>query len=112
MKTEKPFLRMSIMAALVLGLGGLAGARRMEAHEAVQAEDVDAADPETGALLLDLEDDASDEAWAHARDAIARGVAPLPFVVDDTPRTELGELVSDDAELYRFIVPASESVGR
>lgn len=108
MKTEKPFLRMSIMAALVLGLGGLAGVRRMEAHEDEWAQDVDPTDPATGALVLDLDDDASDEAWAHARDAIARGVAPLPFVVDDNPRTELGELVSDEAELYRVNVPASE----
>ena len=108
MKTEKPFLRISLMAALVLGLAGVAGLQRIEPAEAPLAEAADTLDPETGALLLDLEDGASDEAWAHARDAIARGVAPLPFVIDETPRTELGDLISDDAELYRVIVPTSE----
>lgn len=108
MKTEKPFLRMSLMAALVLGLAGVAGLQRTQTVEAPLAGGGDTLDPETGALLLDLDDSASDEAWAHTRDAIARGVSPVPFVIDETPRTELGELISDDAELYRVLVPASE----
>ncbi|UJR79235.1 S8 family peptidase [Sandaracinus amylolyticus] len=60
------------------------------------------ADPATGALLVDLEDDASLE----DREAVARELASAiaPFAWGQG----LGEMLSDDAELFRVRAPESE----
>jgi serine protease len=108
MKERGSLVRVASLAAIVVALAGAAAWARTAPGPAAPAAADLAVDPATGALLLDLDDGASDDAWARARDAIARGVAPLPFTVDDSPRDELGALLSDEAELYRLDVPASE----
>jgi serine protease len=108
MKDRGSLGRIALFSGVILSLSGAAAwARR--APEASPVDEADlSVDPATGSVLLDLDDGASDEEWARARDAIARGVAPYAFTVDDSPRDELGALLSDDAELYRLDVPASE----
>ena len=99
MKDRGSLARIALLVAAVLALSGAAAwARRAPADTSIDESDV-GTDPTTGALLVDLDDGASDEEWARARDAIARGVAPFPFVVDATPRDELGSMLSDEAEL-------------
>jgi len=108
MKDRGSLARIALLVAAVLALSGAAAwARRAPADTAIDESDV-GNDPATGALLIDLDDGASDQAWAEARDAIAHGVAPLSFTVDATPRDDLGAMLSDEAELYRLEVPASE----
>ena len=60
-------------------------------------------DPPTGALLLDLEDDAD----SADREAVAEqlGVAIAPF---DWPEDWVGETLSDSAQLFRVRAPRSE----
>lgn len=111
MKARAPIVRgLAVLGGLLVLLGLAARARvapeRIE--PAAPAASAGEADRATGAILVDLDDGADDSSWARVRDAIARGVAPLSFVVDDTPRDELGALLSDAAELYRLEVPASE----
>lgn len=110
MKDRGAVARIGLFFGLVATLSGAAAwARRAPETSSIDEADL-SLDPGTGALLLDLDDGSSDEEWANARDAIARGVAPYDFVIDDSPRDELGELLSDDAELYRIVVPVSEMV--
>lgn len=101
--------RIALFLGLIVALSGAAAwARRAPASSEPEHDAALGVDPSTGAVLIDL-DDATDAAgWARVRDAIARGVAPYAFPVDDTPRDELGALLSDEAELYRLEVPASE----
>jgi serine protease len=108
MKDRGSLGRIALFSGVILSLSGAAAwARR--APEASPIDEADLSlDPATGSVLLDLDDAASDDEWARARDAIARGVAPYDFVVDDSPRDELGAMLSDEAELYRLDVPASE----
>jgi serine protease len=106
MKERGSLVRIASLLGVVSMLAGVSAWARMPAASSEGADH--GVDPPTGSLLLDLDDGASDAAWARVRDAVARGVAPLPFRVDDTPRDELGALLSDEAELYRLDVPASE----
>jgi hypothetical protein len=110
MKERGTLARLALFCGVIVTLSGAAAWARRAPTEPPSAgqEDV-GTDPGTGALLLDLDDGASDDEWAGARDAIARGVAPFDFVVDDSPRDELGEMLSDEAELYRIVVPATEA---
>jgi hypothetical protein len=108
MKDRGSLGRIALFSGVILSLSGAAAwARRAPDASPIDEEDL-SVDPATGSVLLDLDDAASDDEWARARDAIARGVAPYELVVDDSPRDELGALLSDDAELYRLDVPASE----
>lgn len=110
MKARALWLRVLAVAGGLLVLAGLATRARVAPSRIEPAASTAAgeADPATGAILVDLDDSAGQPAWARVRDAIARGVAPLPFTVDDSPRDKLGALLSDEAELYRLEVPASE----
>jgi serine protease len=108
MKDRASLGRIALVAGALVALAGTAAWARLAPEEEPLGETGLATDPATGSLLLDLGDDASDDAWAVARDAIARGVAPYAFVIDGSPRDELGTLLSDEAELYRLEVPASE----
>jgi hypothetical protein len=108
MKDRASLGRIALVAVALVALAGAAAWARLAPEEEPLGETGLATDPATGSLLLDLDDDASDDAWAVARDAIARGVAPYAFVSDGSPRDELGALLSDEAELYRLEVPASE----
>jgi len=63
-------------------------------------------DPATGAVLIDLDDDADADDWTRVRAALEAAVAP--FDMHAQGERGIGELLSDEAELYRFTPPSTE----
>ncbi|MGE0787731.1 MAG: S8 family serine peptidase [Sandaracinaceae bacterium] len=62
-------------------------------------------DPVSGALLIDLDDDASAEEIAHVADDVRRAIAPYDW---PSGQAALGQEISDDANLFRLFAPSSE----
>ncbi|MDQ3034943.1 MAG: S8 family peptidase [Myxococcota bacterium] len=62
-------------------------------------------DPLTGGVLVDLDDSASPEDRAAVARQLAIAIAPYAWPSDEAG---LGEMLSDDAELFRVTPPASE----
>ena len=93
----------------VLGLGALAAALvqsvavRRTSETPVVVPPSATPDPLTGAVLLDLDDDASADQLAHIAGELEQAVAPHAWGEHD-----LGELLSEDAQLYRVEIPEGE----
>ncbi|MEM1416593.1 MAG: S8 family peptidase [Myxococcota bacterium] len=93
--------------ALVLGVGLLGAALvqsvtvRRSTEAPVVVPPTATPDPLTGALLLDLDDDASASERAHVEAELEQAIAPFAW-------DGLGELLSEEAQLYRLEVPESE----
>ena len=62
-------------------------------------------DPETGAVVIDLDDAASDADRATVGDELATAIAPYTW---QRGATGLGDAMESDAQIYRVAVPASE----
>lgn len=62
-------------------------------------------DPPTGAVLVDLDDDASAEAHAAVAERLARAIAPFGWPSGDAA---LGAELNDEANLFRLEPPLSE----
>jgi serine protease len=104
-------LRIALGVLLALGALGLSVAARLgspgHAADATPVHDLDAPRSETvgasGALLLDLDDDLSDDQRAALAQAIDDAVAPF-----DWPDGTLGVELSAAGRLYRLNIPDSE----
>jgi subtilisin family serine protease len=104
-------LRIALGVLLALGALGLSVAARLgspgHAADATPVHDLDAPRSETvgasGALLLDLDDDLSDDQRAALAQAIDDAVAPF-----DWPDGTLGVELSAAGRLYRLNIPESE----
>ncbi len=104
-------LRIALGVLLALGALGLSVAARLgspgRAADATPVHDLDATRSETvgasGALLLDLDDDLSDDQRAALAQAIDDAVAPF-----DWPDGTLGVELSAAGRLYRLNIPESE----
>ena len=75
------------------------------ARDAASADAILDVDPETGAVLVDLDDGASAEERELVARQLASAIAPFAWPSD---ARGLGELLSDEAELFRIRPPASE----
>jgi len=98
-------MRRALIPALVLALLGVAfwQSAAVRVDETERESPTLAADPATGALLLDLDDDVDAEDRSRIGALLQRAIAPF-----DWAPTNLGETLSESAELHRLTVPESE----
>lgn len=66
---------------------------------------VHSADPPTGAVLIDLVDDASQADHLHVAGLLSRAIAPFAWPRD---LAALGEVLHDESNIFRVTPPASE----
>lgn len=103
-----PWSRWALLCALGLVLAASIAVRRGEGArdlEPVDAASADLEDPPTGALLVDLDDDADADDRLRVAALLARAIAPHAW---PTGASALGVEMSDAAQLYRLSAPASE----
>lgn len=98
-------MRRALIPALILTLLGVAfwQSAAVRVDEAERESPTLAADPPTGALLLDLDDDVDSEDRSRIGALLQRAIAPFDWSASD-----LGETLSESAELHRLTVPESE----
>ena len=101
MKQRSIFALFALAFAIVLVLSVQA---RVE-PEPTRFATVVSTDPLTGAVLVDLDDDATDADRAEVASRIVRAVAPYGWPAGDGA---LGVEIEDEANLYRLTPPASE----
>ena len=104
----------SLRALAIAGFGALLGLGLLvrmghehgsEIGPAAEAEPGSAADPTTGAVLIDLEDGADADDRAEIVRALVGAIAPYPWPADPSG---LGTELEHEAELFRVRPPASE----
>lgn len=78
---------------------------RVDDAPAPAATVVTSVDPMTGAILVDLDDDASADDHARVARALASAIAPYDWPTD---QRALGTEISDEANLFRLVAPWSE----
>jgi len=98
-------MRRSLIPLLTLALLGAAFWRSttVRVDEAEHEDPTLAEDPATGALLLDLDDDADSSDRSRIGALLERAIAPF-----DWAPTSLGDTLSESAQLHRLTVPESE----
>ncbi len=99
-----------VLACAALALVGASIAVRAPRDAATDARGPDDArsgsfDPETGAVVIDIADGASESELAAIGDEVAGAIAPYPWI---TGAAALGRPVESDAQLYRVLAPRSE----
>ncbi len=94
----------ALLAALSVALVASVRVRKPEPKRAQEAA-VHGADPTTGRVLVDLDDDTSATERDRIEELIHDAVAPLPWPAGDDA---MGTILSDAAELYALEVPPSE----
>lgn len=103
---KSPRVRIALGAAALLLLLGTSIAVRLDPSDAPAAADVTAAPLDaTGAVLVDLDDDASAADLAELGARVDRAIAPFEW---PDAAAALGAPLEREAQLHRFTPPASE----
>ena len=98
-------MRRAVLPLLLTALvgGALYASVATRVDEPVRRDAMLEPDPLTGAVLVDLDDDADADDRRRIGDLLVRAIAPF-----DWSAQNLGETLSDSAQLHRLQVPASE----
>lgn len=94
-----------VALGIVLGLFVTSIAVRVDTSSPPAAQAVLEVDPPTGAILVDLDDDASASERGRIIGLLGRAIAPFDW---PTSSSALGETLSSDAQLFRLTPPSSE----